>query len=51
LHPLIKDPKMSYTPSECDSNGKPLEEWKRHKKFSRKYYAWIALASGICFGN
>lgn len=46
---MLKPP--HYTPSEIDSQGHPLEEWKRHKKFSRKYYALIALASGICFGN
>jgi hypothetical protein len=46
-----EDKQLRVTLSEVDSEGNPLEEWKKNKKFSRKYYAWIALASGIFFGN
>jgi hypothetical protein len=37
--------------SDLDSQGQPLEEWKKNKHFSRKYYALIALASGLCIGT
>ena len=37
--------------SEVDSQGEKIPEWKKKRDFSRRHYAWIALASGFFFGN
>lgn len=37
--------------SEVDSQGERIPEWKKKRDFSRRHYAWIALASGFFFGN
>ena len=37
--------------SEVDSEGEKIPDWKKKRNFSRKHYAWIALASGFFFGN